>query len=136
MVQCTDGQSKMRKNKALAQNGGVFETKMVLSSQAISDLHWWSRTLPSSTAPMYRHTPDYIVETDASVEGWGAHCNGRTTGGQWSHQQAVHHINYLELKACFLALQSFFSNHDRIVIHLKSDNATAVAYLKHFGSSN
>ena len=68
MVQCTDGQSKMRKNKALAQNGGAFETKMVLSSQAISDLHWWSRTLPSSTAPMYRHTPDYIVETDASTE--------------------------------------------------------------------
>ena len=54
------------KNKSLAENNGDFESKMVLSNQAIEDLHWWSRTLPSSAAPMHRHTPDYIVETDAS----------------------------------------------------------------------
>ena len=122
-------------NKSLAENNGDFESKMVLSSQAIEDFHLWSRTLPSSAAPMHRHTPDYIVETDASKEGWGAHCNGRTTGGQWSHQEAVHHMNYLELKACFLALQSFFADQGRTVIHVKSDNVTAVAYLKHFGGS-
>ena len=123
------------KNKMLAQNGGNFEAKMVLSEQATSDLHWWSKTLPSSTAPMHRHMPDYVIETDASKEGWGAHCDGRTTGGQWSRQEALHHINYLELKACLLALQSFFPSHGRIVIHLKSDNATTIAYLKHFGGS-
>ena len=44
------------------------------------------------------------IFTDASKEGWGAHLNERTARGSWSLPESKLHINYLELKAVFLAL--------------------------------
>ena len=108
---------------------------MIISNESVADLNWWITNLPSSFAPVHRHSPDYTIETDASTLGWGAHSNGRITGGRWSLDEAAHHINWLELKACFLALQSFIADKSAISVHLKSDKATAVAYLHHFGGS-
>ena len=45
-----------------------------------------------------------VLQTDASKKGWGAHCQGRSIGGQWSLQESTLHINVLELKALHLAL--------------------------------
>ena len=123
------------KNEALAQNDGNFEAIMSISTQATSDLHWWIENLPLSAAPMHRHAPDFTLETDASSQGWGAHLSGITAGGRWSQIEATHHINILELKASFLALQSLFADKHDVTILLKSDSATAVAYLQHFGGS-
>ena len=39
-----------------------------------------------------------------SKEGWGAHLNQHTARGSWSLPESKLHINYLELKAVFLAL--------------------------------
>ena len=47
------------------------------------------------------------IFTDASKEGWGAHLNERTARGTWSLPESKLHINYLELKAVFLALKEF-----------------------------
>ena len=57
-------------------------------------------------------------------------------GGQWSTEEAILHINYLELQACFFALQSLFSKHRDIHVHLKSDNTTAVSYITYFGGTH
>ena len=43
--------------------------------------------------------------TDASKEGWGAHLDEHTARGAWSFPESKLHINYLELKAVFIALQ-------------------------------
>ena len=40
-----------------------------------------------------------IMETDASMIGWGATCMGTRTGGLWSPQEQQRHINSLELQA-------------------------------------
>ena len=40
---------------------------------------------------------------NASKEGWGAHLKERTARGTWSLLESKLHINYLELKAVFLA---------------------------------
>ncbi len=48
-----------------------------------------------------------IVTTDASLTGWGALCDGRPAYGTWTSAQTKWHINCLELKAVFLALQGF-----------------------------
>ena len=45
------------------------------------------------------------IFTDASKEGWGAHLNEHTARGPWSVPESKLHINYLELKAVFLALR-------------------------------
>ncbi|CAC5388246.1 unnamed protein product [Mytilus coruscus] len=45
--------------------------------------------------------------TDASQSGWGAHINNYQIAGVWPPQYKVKHINWLELKAVQLALQTF-----------------------------
>ena len=47
------------------------------------------------------------VFTDASNEGWGARVGEATARGVWSEPESHLHINLLELKAVFLALESF-----------------------------
>ena len=43
-----------------------------------------------------------IIRSDASLQGWGAVCNGTRTGGCWSHLEQGMHINCLELLAATL----------------------------------
>ena len=52
------------------------------------------------------HPIKYALQifTDASIEGWGAHLDEHTARGTWSLLGSKLHINYLELKAVFLAL--------------------------------
>ena len=54
--------------------------------------------------------PVLVIESDASQLGWGAQCMKASMGGRWSTKEAIHHINYLELLAAFLALKTFASN--------------------------
>jgi len=67
-----------------------------------------------SSAPHDRNSQDITLppfdpstRTDASLLGWGETCNGMSTGGRWSVEEAEQHINYLELKAAILALKAF-----------------------------
>ena len=47
------------------------------------------------------------IITDASVEGWGARLVEHFATATWSPPGRKLHINYLELKAVFLALKEF-----------------------------
>ena len=71
-------------------------------------LRWWleeSNVLQGQPLHPIRHALQ--VFTDASKEGWGAHLNEFTARGSWSVPESKLHINYLELKAVFLALKEF-----------------------------
>ena len=54
-----------------------------LTSSALEDLTWWlSPTLHlHNRQDISPPTFDLTVQTDASLRGWGATCNGKTTGG-------------------------------------------------------
>ena len=52
-------------------------------------------------------------------------------GGFWSH-----HINYLELLAVFMGLQTFFKTHYNTHLRILTDNTTAIAVLNHMGTSH
>ena len=47
------------------------------------------------------------IFTDASIEGWGAHLDEHLARATWSPPGSKLYINYLELKAAFLALKEF-----------------------------
>ena len=47
------------------------------------------------------------IITDASIEGWGARLDEHFARVTWSPPGSKLHINYLELKAVFLALKEF-----------------------------
>ena len=71
-------------------------------------LQWWLQEDNVLTGqPLHPIKHALQIFTDASKEGWGAHLNEFTARGTWSLPENKLHINYLELKAVFLALRSF-----------------------------
>ena len=66
----------------------------------------------------------------------GAVYNDTSTEGFWSDEEKSHHINYLELLAVFMGLQTFFKTHYNTHLRILTDNTTAIAVLNHMGTSH
>ena len=75
------------------------------------------------------------IISDASLQGWGATCNGNWTRGPWFPSEQSLHINCLELLAATLAVQIFAKAKLGISILLQIDNSTGVAYINRRGDS-
>ena len=73
------------------------------------------------------------IFTDASKEGWGTHLNEFTARGSWSVPESKLHINYLELKAVFLALKEFRDLCVDKIVLVATNNTTVVAYINKEG---
>ena len=124
------------KTAALNLNNWNFDKHMNLSKLAKAELTWWISHVKGSVNLITRDQPSHTLTTDASNEGWGAVVGNSSTGGLWSAHEKAHHINYLELLAVYLGLQSFYSNYRRTHIRLMIDNSTAVAVINHMGTSH
>ena len=131
----------------LHQFGWRPRCQMLLSRPSLEDLRWWvSPTLHEHNSQDTPPPFDLTIRTDASLLGWGATCNGMSTGGRWSVEEAEQHINCLELKAAILALKAFLrvgmqpsprslGHHPPRHILLEMDNTTAVAYVNKRGGT-
>ena len=124
------------KTHALKLNKGNFDAQMILSSASKSELCWWVNNIAKEQNNIERGPPTLQITTDASSSGWGAECQGISTGGQWSFVEAQQHINYLELYAAFLGLQTFAKNKYHMHIRLRLDNTTGVSVINHMGTSH
>ena len=133
----------------LRQFGWRPRYQMLLSRPSLEDLRWWvSPTLHEHNSQDITPPPfDLTIRTDASLLGWGATCNGTSTGGRWSVEEAEQHINCLELKAVILDLKAFLrvgmqpsprrlGHHPPRHILLEMDNKTAVAYVNRRGGGH
>ncbi|XP_033113583.1 uncharacterized protein LOC117114136 [Anneissia japonica] len=107
---------------------------MHLSPQAKSDIEWWLRNLPCSFNIIGHPPIDVIIYTDASLTGWGASKGEQSTGGHWTEDEAMNHINYLELMAVYFGLRSFIDNIRGKHVKLMIDNTTAVAVVNNKGT--
>ena len=67
--------------------------------------------------------------TDASKEGWGDHPNDHTARGTCSFPDSKLYINYLKLKAVFLAIKDFQDLCLNNIILIETDKTTVVAYI-------
>ena len=75
------------------------------------------------------------TDTDrSSRKGWGALCQRISTGGQWSKEEQLLHINVLKLKAVKLAIFTFNKQKSLKTIHFQIDNPTALLYLVKMGA--
>ena len=121
---------------ALAPNPLNYQAIVHLSAQAVEDLKWWEQHLLQWNGRSLISPPTTLtISTDASLQGWGAVCNGKKTRGSWSHQERLLHINCLELLAATLGIQTFSKDKSGIMILLKMDNTTAVAYINRRGGT-
>ena len=71
-------------------------------------LNWWldERNVLRGQ-PLHPLSHVLQIFTDTSNEGWDAHLRDSTARGVWSNTESRLHINFLELKAVFLAIKSF-----------------------------
>ena len=114
-----------------------YQEIVPLTPEAREELIWWSQQAEKwNSAPLVDVEPNLIIETDASLLGWGAWCNNTRTGGQWSLEEQEMHINALELLAATLATRSFAKDQDHITILIRTDNVTTMAYINHLGGTH
>ena len=67
----------------------------------------------------------------------GDESSGVSSGGNWSHSESKHHINYLEMLAVLLGLQtSAKNNNNNTHIRIMCDNTTTVNVINHMGTSH
>ena len=97
-------------------------------------LQWWLQEDNVLTGqPLHPLKHALQIFTEASKEGWGAHLNKRTARGSWSLPESKLHINYLELKAVFLALKEFQDLCANKIVLVATDNTTVVSYINKEG---
>ena len=83
---------------------GGYNQKTTLSQASLANLNWWTAHTPRwNSNPIVKREIDLVIQTDASLTGWGASSHGKMASGAWSPEERTHHINLLELKAAFLA---------------------------------
>ena len=80
--------------------------------------------------------PSLVITTDASGQGWGAVLHPHRVSGVWSKEEALDHINTLELNAVLLALQNLESlvvGHSLLIC---SDYMTVVSFIIYQGGTH
>ena len=114
-----------------------WDSFISLSNSARSDLLWWlecDSNLPPS--PLASFSPSHIMDTDASLKGWGAFQHPNSSAqGRWNSTEAKLHINYLELLAVSFGVRSFFKSSSPTSLLIRCDNIPTVSYINHMGGT-
>ena len=101
---------------ALKNHKGNFDAKMTISEKGRADLAWWITHIDESDKPVALPAPDIILESDASLSGWGGYntTRGVNCGGEWLPQDllASAGINDLEMRAVFSDIESILFRND------------------------
>ena len=109
---------------------------VALPEEARRDLSWWMvRDHLLVGVRFGTPAPDLHLYSDASSSGWGAHLLDQNVPGVWSAQEKLLHINLLEMKALFLALQAFQEDVAGHHVTAMCDNSTVVAYVNKQGGT-
>lgn len=118
---------------ALERNKGDFEARMVLNDELKEDFVWWKSHIATAKCSIRSFKPVLEIFSDASLSGWGVHCQGQRAHGHWSNEEKKRHINYLELLSAFFGLKCFAEKLRSNDILLRIDNTTAIAYINKMG---
>ena len=124
------------KTIALKKHFGNFKSMMTLTADADEELKWWSSNVLKSYNNIWHKNPNFIISTDASKSGWGAVWEKNTASGLWLIEEAVCHINELEISAILFGLQSLMSELYNCHVKILSNNTTAVHCLNKMGTSH
>ena len=73
---------------------------MVLSDYMKSELQWWVDNLKTATCPISNGNPDIVIDTDASLIGWG----GGLFVIQLQDRVVLHHQMFTMLRGILMCL--------------------------------
>jgi hypothetical protein len=116
-----------------------YHTVLSLSDEARMELKWWEVNLSLLQGkPLSITPPNMIIQSDAATSGgWGARCQSWETGGQWTKEESLLHINVQEMLAATLAVKTFTKWSPTDSILLQIDSQVALSYIvKQGGTKN
>ena len=115
-----------------------YEAVVLIDPPAKEEIIWWRDHLQGwNGKALFQSSVDLVIETDASRKGWGAYCEGISTGGpSWYAEEKHVHINCLELLAGSFAIKTFWKNKAVAHVKLLMDNTSAVAYINKMGGTH
>ena len=65
-----------------------YQSVIALNIKSRTELTWWIENLRFYNGRTFSQlNPQVIIQTDASLTGWGAVCYGVQTSGQWSEEE-------------------------------------------------
>ena len=86
-----------------------YLANITLNNNSKQELLWWIKNLKIfNGTSLVKQVPQVVLQTDASLTGWGAALQGKSIKGTWLFQERKWHIN--ELLAVKLALQTFLKS--------------------------
>ena len=56
---------------ALQSSKRNFDAYMYISKEMKAELYWWITEVKEQYRDIYQGTPDFIIQTDSSLKGWG-----------------------------------------------------------------
>ena len=113
-----------------------YHAKITLPEACKREILWWIQKLQDwNGKEILAPCPDLTIETDASLKGWGFHCQSQEMRmeGPWNHLEQKLHINALEMMAAENALKILLEGRENIHVHLRIDNMTALTYINRMG---
>uniref|UniRef100_A0A0A9WWG2 Putative enzymatic polyprotein n=2 Tax=Lygus hesperus TaxID=30085 RepID=A0A0A9WWG2_LYGHE len=119
---------------ALSKSGDNFNAMCTITTQSREDLVWWLGSMDHPSTHIRSDSHDEVIFTDASDSGWGSFWDPHRACGWWSETDRKNHINWKELMAIYLALQTFASQWTEKSVLLRVDNVTAIALINKQGS--
>ena len=117
----------------LKSNKGNFDAKMTISKPIESELLWWINNVNSQIRRIRNTSPVITIQTDSSLEGYGAVFESKKFGGRWSESEKRLHINALEMLAILFAVKVLKKEISGKHIKILSDSTTAISYVNNFG---
>ena len=108
-----------------------------VDQELIEHLNWWTNRENLEKGVRFRpESQSLTLTSDSSKEGWGAHILDQEVSGKWTMSEALKHINFLELKAVYLALQALKDLVSGQAVRARVDNTTAMFYINKMGGTH
>jgi hypothetical protein len=70
---------------------------MTITLEMKEELAWWFTNIYIQKRDISHGVPEKILNTDASLQGWGAVMLSEKIGGKRTQSESLKHINYLEI---------------------------------------
>ncbi len=103
--------------RGLEKGDQCYEAPCHLSQNSRKELEWWITHLERWNGKnIVVDQPNFVIESDASLKGWGAAHAESKTGGSWSKEEKQYHINCLEIMAVHLAVMTFLKDHANVTV--------------------
>lgn len=114
----------------------AFNKKRRLTPKVKAELLWWKENLLLlPPVRLKENLPEISMETDASLSGYGAVCEGECLQKTWTQEEKTLKINALELIAATRALKYFTERRKNMKVVIWIDNVTAMAYINKKGGT-